>query len=128
MFQVMQPYSRTDAVTSQKKFRFISSERSDFHIIDNSSQVVHIFLLCILTLLSVDEILLLRYANWFINFRGFLFKVEKAPSRLKHMNSVFIVVANINQCSKKINRTPLDPTTNKINLQPDREKKKNNFS
>ena len=43
-----------------------------------------------LTSLSVDEILLLRYMNWFTNFRGLPLKVEMAP-RLKHMNSWLLV-------------------------------------
>ena len=37
----MQPYSSTDTATARKKSRFISSERSDFHIIDYLSPAVH---------------------------------------------------------------------------------------
>ena len=37
-----------------------------------------------LTLLSVDEILLLRYMNWFTNLRSLPFNEEMAPSGLKH--------------------------------------------
>ena len=44
-------------------FCFILSDKSDFHIIDNQSIAVHNFANCMLTSLSVDEILLLRYVN-----------------------------------------------------------------
>ena len=43
-----------------------------------------------LTWLSVDEILLLRELILFSNVRGLPFKVEVAPSCLKHMNSVYL--------------------------------------
>ena len=36
------------------------------------------------TLLSVDEILLLRYVNVFTNFRDLQLKVEMSPPCLKH--------------------------------------------
>ena len=51
--------------------RFILSERSDFQMIINLSIVVHAFPVRMLTSLSVDEILLLRYMNWSTNLRGF---------------------------------------------------------
>ena len=50
-----------------------------------------------LTSLSVDEILLPRYINWFTNFRGFLFNMEMTPFCFKHGYSFLIcnhVVAN----------------------------------
>ena len=49
---------------------------------------VHALLICMLTSSSVNEILLLRYTNWFTNFRGLPFNEEMAPSWLKYMNSV----------------------------------------
>ena len=45
----------------------------------NQSIAVHILLMNISTLLSVDEILLPRYMNWSTNFRDLLFN-EMAPS------------------------------------------------
>ena len=39
---------------------------SDFHMIDNCSIAVHAFPMGVLTSLSVEEILLLRYVNWLI--------------------------------------------------------------
>ena len=80
---VVHPYSNIDTATAWKKSHFISSDRSNFHIINNQSIEVHTFAGRILTLLSVDEILLHRYVNLSTNFR-----VEMAPSRLKHMYSV----------------------------------------
>ena len=74
--------------TVEKKPSFVLSERSDFHMIDNLSIAVHAFVWCILTSLSVNEILLPRYVNWSTSFRGFPLKVEIASSCLKHINSV----------------------------------------
>ena len=61
---------------------------SDTRMIDNPSIAVHDFTRRMLTLLSIDEILLLRYVNSSTNFSGQPLKVEVAPSRWKHMNSV----------------------------------------
>ena len=44
-----------------------------------------------MTLLSVDEILLPKYANWSINFKGLPLRVEMTTSHLKHMYSVLFV-------------------------------------
>ena len=62
--QVVQPFSSADTATAWKNSHFILSEGSDFDIIDNLSIAVHAFPMCIVTLLSVDEILLFRYVNW----------------------------------------------------------------
>ena len=43
-------------------------------MINNLSIAVHAFVRFMLTSLSVDEMLLLRYVNWSINFRGLLLK------------------------------------------------------
>ena len=56
-------------------------------MINNLSVAVHTFAINMLTLLSVDEILLPRYVNWSTDSRGLLLKVEMAPY-FKHMNSV----------------------------------------
>ena len=71
-----------------KKFRFILSGRSDFHIIDSLSIAVHTFVRRILISLSVNETLLPRYMNLSTNFREPSFRVEMAPSWLKHVYSV----------------------------------------
>ena len=68
-------YRSTDTDTAWKKSRFIISDRSDFHMIDNLSIVVHAFAWCMLTPLSKDEILLPRYVNWSTKFRGFPLKL-----------------------------------------------------
>ena len=62
-----------------EKFPFILSEVSDFHIVSNLSIVAHALPMAMLTLLSVDEILLLRYVNWPTHFRGLQFN-EVVPS------------------------------------------------
>ena len=48
-----------------------------------------------LTLLSVDERLLLRYMKW-SNFRGMPFDVEIEPSCLKYMNCFIWVKIDVN--------------------------------
>ena len=48
-------------------------------------QTGHYFVRCILTSFSVDETILPRYMNLSTNFRGLPFRVEMAPSRLKHI-------------------------------------------
>ena len=48
-------------------------QRSDFDMVDNPSIAVFALLMCMLTSLSVDEILLQTYMNWFTNFRGMPF-------------------------------------------------------
>ena len=58
-------------------------ERSNFYMIDKLSVAVHVFLMRMLTLLSVDEKLLLMYVSRSINL---LLKFEL--SYLKHVNSV----------------------------------------
>ena len=80
-----------DIATARKKSSFILSDRSDFHMIDNLSMAVNTFISRMLTSLSVDEILLLRYENWSINSRGLPLEVEMAPHCLKHMNSLLFV-------------------------------------
>ena len=93
--QVVSPYSSTDIVTAWKKFRFILSERSDFHMIDNLGIAVHSFAMHMLTSLSVDEILLPRYVNTPINFWGlpqcgdgsFLFKIHEISFICLHIKT-----------------------------------------
>ena len=51
-------------------YYFTLSVRSDFHMIINLSIAIHVLSLQMLILLSVDEILLLRYGNWSTNFIG----------------------------------------------------------
>ena len=76
-------YNSTYTATAGNKSRFILSEKSDFHMIDNLSIATHDFAKLMLTSLSVDEILLLRYVNLSNNFKGlslndfFSFKVHE---------------------------------------------------
>ena len=85
--QVVQTYSSSDMVTSWKNFNFILSERSDFYMVVNLSIAVHVLPMHMLTLLLVDEIVLPKYMNKSINFRGLAFNEEMTPSWLKR-NSV----------------------------------------
>ena len=86
------------------QFRRISAlfyRKSDFHIVINLSIAIRAFFMHILTYLSVDEILLLRYMNWSTNFRSSPFSEEMAPSWLKHMNCVLVcfhIQTNISCC------------------------------
>ena len=53
----------TNQAATWKKSCFILAERSDFHMIDNQSIVVHPFAKGMLASLSVNEMLLPRYMN-----------------------------------------------------------------
>ena len=75
---VVHPYSRIDTPAALKKLRFILSDRSDFHMINNLSIAVHTFARHIL--MSVDEMLLPRYVNFSTNFSELSFSVEIFPS------------------------------------------------
>ena len=56
-----------------RRICFILSERSDFHIVVRLEITVYALSMQMLTLLSVDEILLPKCMNWSINFRGLVF-------------------------------------------------------
>ena len=84
---VVHPYSSTGTATAWKN-PFIILDRSDFHMIDILSIAIHTFSKCILTSLSVDEILLPRYVNLFTNFIGLTCIVKMAPSHLKLLKTV----------------------------------------
>ena len=57
---VVQPYSSIDVTAAWKKLRFISSVRSDFHIIDSLLITVHAFVNLVSMSFSVDSTLLPR--------------------------------------------------------------------
>ena len=75
---MVHPYGTFDTGTAWKKFRFISLDISDYYMNDNLSIAVHTFTKRMLTSLSVDEILLPRYANLSNDFSGLPLKVEMA--------------------------------------------------
>ena len=78
---VVHPYSNIDTATTWKKHIFFSSSWSDLHIVYNLSIAFHSSAKRILTSLSVDEMLLLRY----VNFRVLSLRLEMAPFCLKHI-------------------------------------------
>ena len=84
------PYSSINTVTAWQKSRFISLDRQDFHKINNFSISVYAFARCLLTSLSVDEMMLFRYENLSSRSRGLLLWVEIFLSRLKHMYSFYL--------------------------------------
>ena len=88
---VVHAYSSINTDTAWKKSYFDLSERSDFHMLDNSSIAVHTFAIRMLTSLSVDETLLPRYVNLSTNFRCSQHRVEIAPTCLKHTHSILFV-------------------------------------
>ena len=93
IFQLNVPFSsgRTAVLTQTELGRnpfFISSERSDFHMINNRSEAVHAFVRRMLKSLSADKILLPMYVFWLTNFRGMSLKLEMTLLYLKHKNSV----------------------------------------
>ena len=60
---MVQSYNSTDTATTWKNCCFVLSERLDFHIVGNLLITVHALFIRMLTLLSVDAILLLRYVK-----------------------------------------------------------------
>ena len=76
------PYNHTVMAIAEKNSHLILSKRLAFCMVHNLSIAVHVFPICVLTLLLVDEILLPRYENYFINFRGLSFNAEMAASCL----------------------------------------------
>ena len=82
------PYSSIDTAAVWKKFRFNLVDRSGFHMIDGLSIVVHDFVKCILTSLSVKEMLLPKYVKLSSNIREMPFSVDMSLSWLKRMYSV----------------------------------------
>ena len=66
-------------VTTWKNFHFILTKKSDFYVVDNCSVTAHALLMCMLTSLSVDEILQVSYRNWSTNFTGLPFYKEMVP-------------------------------------------------
>ena len=82
----MHPYSSTDTVW--KKSLFIVLERSDFNIVDNLLIAIDAFAMRMVTSISIDEILLLRYVKRSTNFRDLHLEVKMGPSISKRMNFV----------------------------------------
>ena len=82
---VIHPYSSTDTATEEVPFYFC---RYPIFIRSTTCQIVHAFLMRMLTTYSVDEILLPSYVNWSTNFRGLSLKMKMTPSGIKHMNFV----------------------------------------
>ena len=57
---MVHPYSSIDTATAWKKLRLISSDRSEFYIIDSLSLIVHTFVSNVLISFSFNETLLPR--------------------------------------------------------------------
>ena len=76
---MVNPYNRIDSTAVRRKILFILSDKSDFHMIDDLSIVVHTFASHILRLFSVDETLLPGYVNLSTSFREPPFSVEMSP-------------------------------------------------
>ena len=66
---------------------YLSSERTDFHVIDNLSKTSPANSRCMLILLCVYKILLPPYMSWSPNFNGLPFN-EMAPSWLNLLKAV----------------------------------------
>ena len=79
---MVDPFRSIDKATTWQKYRFILSEKSDFHMFDYLSIEVNTYRR-MLTSLSLDGILLARYVNFFTNLRGLPLKMEMAPLHLK---------------------------------------------
>ena len=68
-------------------------------MIDNLSAVIHVFSMCMFTSFSQDEMLLLKFVNGSIDFRGLVGKVEVTSSSLKYGNCLICsYVKNNDSC------------------------------
>ena len=84
----MQLNISTGTITAWKKSHFILLEISDFYMVDNLSIAVYAFPISMLTLLSVDEILLARYMSWLVGW--ILWHINLC--RLFNAKSIFIQI------------------------------------
>ena len=101
--QVVDLHSCTVTTATSKKSFFIRSKRSDFHRIENLSIALHAFCIFLLTSLSVNEILLLKYLNSFTNFTRIQLKVETAPFILNRWTVFWIhIEANASCCCSRL--------------------------
>ena len=89
---VVHPYSSVGPTAVWKKSRFILLDISHFYMIDSLSIAVYAFARHKLTSLSGNEMLLPTYLNLSTNFRTRPFRVEIAPSQLKHVYFVLSVL------------------------------------
>ena len=81
------PYCSINTATIGKTFCFIVLEKANLQMINNLLLTVNDFARGMVTSLSVDEILLLRYMNLSTNFLGQPLRAEMA-SCFKHMSSI----------------------------------------
>ena len=85
---VVYSYNSIDMTTISENPILILSDRSDLYRFNSLSIAIQAYSRCVLTSLSEDEIILLRYVNLFTNFRGPPFRVVMTPLRSKHKHSV----------------------------------------
>ena len=82
---VVHLYSRNEITVAWEILRFLISDWSNFHIIDNLSIAVHAFARRILMSFSVDETLVPSQVNLSTNFKELPLRVEMSPFWLKHI-------------------------------------------
>ena len=71
------PLNAPDTATVEKKSLFILSDESEFDMIDILSIAVHTLARRILTSLSEDKILLMRYVIFSLIFKGLSLRMDK---------------------------------------------------
>ena len=86
--QGVQLYNSTDMATTWKN-SCLFYQQSDFHMAVNLSIVVDALPMQMVTLFSVDEILLPRYMNWSTNFRVWPFNEKMVQSWLRGIKLCF---------------------------------------
>ena len=89
---VVHPYNSVDTAIAWKISHFILLDRLDFHMILAFNR-------CLVTSLSVDEILLLRYVNWSTNFRNLPLMVHFCPKHTYSVLLAFMQRVNASCCS-----------------------------
>ena len=83
-------YRSWNTATVGERSRFLQSYRLDFHMIDAQSIALPAFAKRMLTLVSVNKVLQLKYVNRSTNLRDLPLKVEMVNSCLKYMDTVLL--------------------------------------
>ena len=96
---VVHPYISMDTVTAWKKSCFILLNRSNFHMINDLSIAFHTFARHMMTLISVDEMLLPRYVNCSTIFRSLSLRMAMASFLFKTHVLCFICI-HIEACCR----------------------------
>ena len=93
--RMVHPYSSADTGTTWKKYHFILSDWSVFHMINKLSIAVLAFLMHMLTFHSVDEIFHEEYQTYFLQLSYIDCLYHNWQGKTSHILKLFLFVSNI---------------------------------